>query len=287
MPRKAKLTGRGEANEESAYLRRARPVNVRRGAAAWVRLAARWALPALIVALMVFGVVRSVSGYVEASPSFIFAGDERGLRVTGLRFVDEKQVRDRFEADRGQSMGSIPIDERRVGLLEIPWVEEARVLRVWPNRLWVHIEERVPVAWTRVGAASGRDFASLRLIDSHGVFLDPPQGFNLELPVVSGINEAMAMGERRVRVALVQNLLTELGPERGKVSEIDVADSANARVLTLYEGDIVELQMGAEAFRHRWDVFHQYVPSWKEKYGRIGSVDLRFEGQVAVSRAEF
>jgi hypothetical protein len=54
----------------------------------------------------------------------------------------------------------------------------------------------------------------------------------------------------------------------------------------MYEGDIVELQMGAEEFRHRWDVFHQYVPSWKEKYGRIGSVDLRFEGQVAVSRAE-
>ena len=286
MPRKATLTGRGEANEESAYLRRARPVNVRRGPAAWARSAARWALPALIVALIAFGAVRSVRGYVEASPAFNFAGDEQGLRVTGLRFVDEKQVRARFDADRGASMASIPIAERRTGLLEIPWVEEARILRVWPNRLWVHIEERQPVAWARVGAAGGRDFASLRLIDPHGVFLDPPQGFHLELPVVSGIGEAMAMGERRVRVALVKSLLVELGPERAKVSEIDVADSANARVLTMYEGDIVELQMGAEEFRHRWDVFHQYVPSWKEKYGRIGSVDLRFEGQVAVSRAE-
>ncbi|MDA1313126.1 MAG: FtsQ-type POTRA domain-containing protein [Acidobacteria bacterium] len=287
MPRKARLAERGEANQESAYLRRAKPVNVRRGPAVWVWTVARWGLPALIVVLIALGATRSVRGYVEASPSFVFTGDEQGLRVTGLRFVDENEVRARFDADSGQSTAAVPIDERRVALFEIPWVEEARVLRVWPNRVWVHIEERQPVAWVRVGAAGGRDFASLRLIDPHGVFLDAPQGFSLELPVISGIDEAMAIGERRVRVALVRSLLVELGPERAKVSEIDVADSANARVLTLYEGDIVELQMGAEEFRHRWNVFHQYVPSWKEKYGRIGSVDLRFEGQVAVSRVEF
>jgi cell division protein FtsQ len=286
MPRKAKLASRREGNEESAYLRRQSPVNVRRGAAAWARLAARWALPVMVVAGILVGAAHSVRSYLEASPSFVFAGDEQGLRVTGLRFVDAEKVRARFDSDRGKSMASLALSERRVSLLEISWVEEARVLRVWPNRVWVHIVERTPVAWVRVGAAGAGDFASLRLVDPHGVFLDPPKGFSLELPVVSGIDEGMAMGERRVRVALVRSLLAELGPEHSKVSEIDVADSSNARVLTLYEGDVVELQMGAKELRHRWDIFHRYVPSWKEKYGRIGSVDLRFEGQVAVSRME-
>lgn len=285
MPRKVNMTSRRKTAEESVYLRRARPVNVRRGAAAWMRLVVRWALPALVVAGVAFGVLHSMRRYLATAPAFTFGTD--GPRVTGLRFVGEPELRMVFEMDRGRSLAAIPIEERRVRLLEMPWVEEAHILRVWPNQLWVHIEERQPIAWMRDGGTASKDFSSPRLIDRHGVFLDPPVGFDLDLPVASGIDEGMPMGERRIRVALLENLLEELGTERAKLSEIDVADSSNARVLTLHEGDIVELQMGAEAFRHRWDVFQKYVPSWKEKYGRIGSVDLRFEGQVAISRVDF
>lgn len=284
MPRKAKVADKVEGGRESAYLRRAKPVNVRRGPAAWALLIGRWGGLGLVAFGLVFAVWHTVDSYVEASPSFRFGGSERSLQVTGLRFVDRSDVQRVFEADRGQSMGTVPIEERRTMLLEIPWVEEARVLRVWPNRVWVHIEERKPVAWVRTKGAA--DFASLRVVDPFGVFLDPPADFDLELPVVSGLNEGMPSGERQVRVGLVQNLMADLGAERAKVSEIDVADSSNARVLTLYEGDVVELQMGAAQFRHRWEVFHKYVESWKEKYGRIGSVDLRFEGQVAVRRVD-
>lgn len=284
MPRKAKLTDKQAGSAESAYLRRAKPVNVRRGPAAWARLITRWGGLGLVAFGLVFGVWHTIDSYVEASPAFRFGGVEQSLDVSGLRFVQEADVHRMFEADLGRSMATVPIEERRTKLLEIPWVEEARVLRVWPNRLWVHIVERKPVAWVRT--AGSADFASLRVVDPYGVFLDPPADFDVDLPVVSGLDEGMPMGERQVRVGLVQNLMTELGVDRAQVSEIDVADSSNARVLTLYEGDVVELQMGAAQFRHRWEVFHKYVESWKEKYGRIGSVDLRFQGQVAVRRVD-
>lgn len=284
MPRKAKVTDKAEGSRESAYLRRTKPVNVRRGPAVWARLIGRWGGLGLVAFGIVFAVWHTVDNYVEASPSFQFGGSGQGLQITGLRFVEESDVRSVFEADQGQSMVMMPIEERRTKLLEIPWVEEARVLRVWPNRVWVHIEERKPVAWVRTKGAA--DFASLRVVDPYGVFLDPPTDFDLELPVVSGLTERMPAGERQVRVGLVENLMSDLGAERAKISEVDVADSTNARVLTLYEGDVVELQMGEAQFRHRWEVFHKYVESWKEKYGRIGSVDLRFEGQVAVRRVD-
>jgi len=284
MPRKAKVAHKVERSRESAYLRRAKPVNVRRGPAAWAQLIGRWGGLGLVAFGLVFAVWHTVDNYVEASPSFQFGGSGQSLHVTGLRFVEKSDVQFVFESDRGQSMATMPIEERRTKLLEIPWVEQARVLRVWPNRVWVHIEERKPVAWVRTAGAA--DFTSLRVVDPYGVFLDPPADFDLELPVVSGLNERMPAGERQVRVGLVQNLMTDLGADRAQVSEIDVADSSNARVLTLYEGDVVELQMGAAHFRHRWEVFHKYVESWKEKYGRIGSVDLRFEGQVAVRRVD-
>ena len=284
MPRRATSAKGREGSEESAYLRRAKPVNVRRGPAAWARLIARWGTVGLVAFGLVFAVWHTVDNYVEASPAFQFGSVEGSLRITGLRFVEEPEVQQVFEADSGQSMAAMPIEERRTRLLEIPWVEEARILRIWPNQVWVHIEERKPVAWVRT--AGSTDFAGLRVVDPYGVFLDPPKDFDVELPVVSGLDEGMSEGERQIRVGLVANLLAELGPDRAQVSEIDVADSSNARVLTLYEGDVVELQMGSSKFRHRWDLFQKYVESWKEKYGQIGSVDLRFQGQVAVQRVD-
>lgn len=284
MPKKAKLSNQGQGSEESAYLRRTRPVNVRRGPAAWARLIGRWSARGLVAFGLVFAAQHAIGRYVEVSPSFRFGAGEHSLRVTGLRFVGESEIRRIFESDRGRSMAEIPTDVLHLKLLAITWIKEARVLRLWPNRIWVHVEEREPIAWVRtVGPA---DFASPRLVDQHGVFLDPPGDFDLELPVVSGLDDGMSTAERLSRIALLQDLMKELGSERAQVSEIDVADSSNARVLILYDGDVVELQLGAARFRHRWEFFHKYVRSWKKKYGRIGSVDLRFQGQVAVRRVD-
>ena len=284
MPEKAKQTKQGPRSEESAYLRRTKPVNVRRGPAAWARMMGRWCAWGLIAVGLVFAAQHAIGRYVEASPSFRFSADEQSIRVTGLRFVEESEIRRIFESDHGRSMTAIPMELHRFKLLAMAWIKQARVLRVWPNQLWVHVEERQPVAWVRTVAAE--DFSRPRLVDPNGVFLDPPTDFDIELPVVSGLDDGMSTAERRVRIALVQDLMKELGDEHSKVSEIDVADSSNARVLILYDGDVVELKMGAARFRHRWDFFHKYVRSWKKKYGRIGSVDLRFQGQVAVRRVD-
>lgn len=285
MPKKAKLSNQGEGREESAaYLRRAKPVNVRRGTAAWARLIARWSVQGLVVFGLVFAAQHAIGRYVEASPSFRLGAVENCLRVTGLRFVGESEIQRIFESEQGRSMAAIPTHALQAKLLAMPWIKQARVLRVWPSQIWVHVEERQPVAWVRkVGSA---DFTSPRLVDRHGVFLDPTRDFDLELPVVSGLDDGMSTAERLSRIALLQDLMKELGPEHAQVSEIDVADSSNARVLILYDGDVVELQLGAARFRHRWEFFHKYVQSWKKKYGRIGSVDLRFQGQVAVRRVD-
>ena len=61
-----------------------------------------------------------------------------------------------------------------------------------------------------------------------------------------------------------------------------MSDPQNARVTTIHEGDVIELQMGQRLFRHRWEVFLSYVDTWKKQYGRVNSVDLRYRGQVAV-----
>jgi hypothetical protein len=66
------------------------------------------------------------------------------------------------------------------------------------------------------------------------------------------------------------------------VSEVDVADQENAKAIAVFHGEAVELQMGDEHFRHRFELFMKYYPSWKHEFGAVRSVDLRFKGQVAV-----
>ena len=86
-------------------------------------------------------------------------------------------------------------------LEDLSWVERAAVLRVWPDRIWVRIRERKPVAFVRSQEASGPR-AQPRLIDRYGVFLDPPAGAEFSLPVVTGISEYMSLPNRLQRIVL-------------------------------------------------------------------------------------
>jgi hypothetical protein len=64
------------------------------------------------------------------------------------------------------------------------------------------------------------------------------------------------------------------------VSQVDVSDPKNAKVVGLHEGDVIELELGDELFRHRFEIFDTYIASWKKQYGPIGSIDLTLDEQV-------
>ena len=58
-------------------------------------------------------------------------------------------------ADRNRSVLRVPLDERRQQIESIPWVEQATVLRAFPNNIEVEISERTPIAFLRQGGDSG------------------------------------------------------------------------------------------------------------------------------------
>jgi cell division protein FtsQ len=67
-----------------------------------------------------------------------------------------------------------------------------------------------------------------------------------------------------------------------QISEVDLSDARNARVSTIHDGAVVELQMGDEFLRHRFEVYLQHVGQWKTEFGTVRSIDLRFKDQVVV-----
>jgi len=273
------------AQESSSYLRRKKPVRVRRRLGDWRQLPLRRGAIALLVAALGVTSAYSVDRYLHTDQRFEFAADGSGLLVSGLSYMKVEEVRAVFQGDFGKNLFAVPLATRQRQLAALPWVERATVARVWTRQVWAHIEERRPVAFVRL-TERGKNRETTRLVDSNGVFLNLPGEARLALPVLSGITAATPVGERQRRIWLYLDLLAALDSAEPRyssmVSEVDVADPRNAKATAAYHGEAVELQMGEEHFRHRFEVFLQNFPAWKQKYGVVRMVDLRFKGQVAL-----
>ncbi|MGB8591501.1 MAG: FtsQ-type POTRA domain-containing protein, partial [Candidatus Acidiferrales bacterium] len=146
------------SEEEPKYLRRQKPVEIRRrkfGKKAWKTY--------LRVSVMIVASV-AAAGALYAMGNFLLTSPEMSLThpdqiaLTGNHFVSRPSVLEVFAADRGRSVLRVPLDARRKQLESLPWVERATVRRALPNHLQVEIVERVPIAFLR-------DDSDLSLID--------------------------------------------------------------------------------------------------------------------------
>jgi cell division protein FtsQ len=273
------------AQESSSYLRRKKPVRVSRSLADWRQLPLRRIAIVLLVAALGVTSAYSVDRFLHTDQRFEFAANGSGLLVSGLAYVKVEEVRAIFQPDLGKNLFDVPLDLRQRQLASLPWVEQATVARVWTQQIWAHVEERRPVAFVRL-SEKGKSRETTQLVDANGIFLHLPGEARLTLPVVSGISPAMAVADRQKRIQLYLELLAALDSAEPRwssmISEVDIADAQNARATAAYHGEAVELQMGDEYFRHRFEVFLQNFPAWKQKYGVVRMVDLRFQGQVAL-----
>ncbi|MBM3792387.1 MAG: cell division protein FtsQ, partial [Acidobacteria bacterium] len=66
-----------------------------------------------------------------------------------------------------------------------------------------------------------------------------------------------------------------------RISELDLSDAANVRVLLV--DDTTEVHLGDRDFRKRFGLFMANLPQYREleaEYSDISSVDLRYEGKI-------
>lgn len=208
-----------------------------------------------------------------------------GVEITGEHYVVRGELMSVFAADMGRSVLRVPLDRRLDRLDAIPWVRQAAVERVLPDRLVVRIEERKPVAF--LSTPSG-----MKLIDAEGVILGRPAGANFNLPVVSGLDARTPQAERARRVALFSEFLKQIATVRrgaaGQVSQANLASAddvqatlVNAPVLA-GQGPVV-VHFGNADFADRYRLFLQNFPSWEARAGNVEAVDLRYEGQALVT----
>jgi cell division protein FtsQ len=277
------------AEEEPKYLRRQKPVEIRK------RKFSRKAWP-LYRRVLAGGIAALVSGFVlyQAGIYFLFSpsvmiesADQ--IEIQGNRFVSADAIVEKFSADMHHSVVRVPLGERRKALESLPWIERADVQRVLPNRIRVEITERTPVAFLR-----GPN--DLSLMDAYGVILDRPVEGEFRFPVVSGVGESMPRDVREQRMKRFVQFMKEI--EQGqpgaddRISEVDLSDATDVRATLTglgaggaaagYASPIL-VHFGDSDFANRYHLLAENVDQWRASAGRVDSVDLRFARQVVVN----
>ncbi|MFN0100782.1 MAG: cell division protein FtsQ/DivIB [Bryobacteraceae bacterium] len=197
------------------------------------------------------------------------------IEIIGVKHGARENVSATFEKDYGRSVYLLPLRKRREELLRLQWIKDARVTRVWPNRLQIRIVEREPVAFVQLPGES-----EFPLIDPDGYILRPETPESLNLPILSGITRLQGDEERRVRVRRLQKLMNDAGELSANISEVDATDPDNLKVMQDAGGKAVTLIIGNRYFKRRLEKFRQNAEDLLRRDPTKTTFDLRVEGSI-------
>jgi len=273
------------ADDEPRYLRRQKPVEIRRK-----KFAGRgWPFYRRLLVFSVVGIA-GVTATVYAtrfllySPSMLLLKPDQ-ITVNGNHIVSREAVLQQFVHDRNRSVLQVPLDVRRNQLEQISWIESASVERILPNRLRVELAERTPIAFARIGK-------ELALIDAHGVILDRPQGEEFQFPLVSGVSEELPLDQREKRMQICQEFLKDVDLVRAgssdRVSEMDLSNPKDLRVVmtglaSANDTQAVTIHFGSGEFTGKYKMLVDNFSQWQANAGHVQSIDLQYARQVVVN----
>jgi cell division protein FtsQ len=276
-----------EDDEEMPVLRTRRRVPVKRGPLP------RGRLGRILVIGVVVGAFCAVIAVCAAVHSF-FMTDARfrietasSIQVLGNSQVTRPELLSVFGGDIGRNIFHVPLTLRRAELEQLPWVEHATVMRLLPNQLRVAVTERVPVAFVRAGNEIG-------LVDRQGVLLDMPPAMmaakRYSFPVVTGVTAQQSPDERASGMRLYSEFMNALSstgnPAVAQLSEVDLSDPEDVRVLLPSAGSDLLVHFGSEDFAARWQRLEEKLPGWRQQYPRLTGVDLRYQRQTVLEMAK-
>lgn len=254
-----------------------------------------WWRPATAVGRVLLGLgVLAVAGglaaavilsknYLQHDAGFRISG-AANIQAAGLPEVSRAEMLPVFGEDIGRNIFFVPLAERRKQLEQIPWVQQATVMRLLPDQIRVSIVERVPVAFAHQGG----------LVDADGVLLDMPAAMmaqrNYSFPVVTGINPNDPPAARKARMAVYQRLVSELDANgqhgSSQISEVDLTNPEDAVVTMPEQGGDVLAHFGQDQFEVRYQRYKTHIAEWRQQYPKLSSVDLRYDDQVILDMAE-
>ena len=262
-----------DLGERSAFVASQRVGKDRRRARRRARL--RRLLPLLVLNAAAWFAVVVFSHWLLTTPRFSVATvDVRGAsRVPPARILAAAAV------EPGTSL--FRLDPRAIAgrVAAIPEIRRADVVREFPDRVVISVEERRPFTLVH----SGR----LHWLDEEGRLLGAsPEAVVPQVPVVSGLSDDEVASMRSApspkalaAIALIRVLLRTGSALAAEISEIDMSRKDGP---VLYTVDGVEVRLGTEEWEEQLARLEGVLTQVADQ--DVRAVDLRFRDQIILQR---
>lgn len=271
-----------DVEQDSPFLRAQKRVSVRQSSLP-KKTAKRLRWGALGVGLLLVLGSAAAALYQYGQHSWRFRLDSSdNLEISGNHNVTRTQILEVLGGDIGRNIFFVPLAQRKQELEQIPWVESASVMRFVPNRLRIEIRERTPVAFARLGSR-------IFLIDDAGSLMELPVAGRKQFsfPVVLGMNPNEPQSMRAARMKTYSQLIADLDSDGAhysqELSEVDLSDPEDVKVLATDPGGEVLVHLGSANFLERFKIFKGHVQEWRQQFAHLDSVDLRYDHQIVVN----
>src|SRR5208283_4953482 len=271
-----------EAEQESPFLRGQKRVSVRRGSLPKkTATGLKWAALALVVLGVLGAFGAGLYRYGKHSWRFRIDSSDQ-IEVANAEHVAHAQIMEVMGGDIGRNIFFVPLAQRQQQLEQIPWVESASVMRFVPNRLRIEIHERTPVAFARIGS-------HISLIDAGGNLMElaPGPKHKYSFPVITGMNANEPISTRAARMKDYNELIRQLDSGGARysqdISEVDLSDSEDVKVMTADSTGGVLVHLGNGNYLQRYKIYVTHVEAWRQQFEKLDSVDLRYDSQIIVN----
>ncbi len=218
--------------------------------------------------------VASLAGLTAlAGQQFAFAAADAGYEVSrvevrGVERMNELKVYERVLGEKERAMPLVDLHALRGSLMELPWVEDARVSRQLPDTIVVDIVEREPHAVLRKPDR-------LVLIDPSGHELEPISQADAE-----GMLQISGPGAR-MQIEALSALLDAAPALKPQVAEAEWVGNRRWNV-TFKTGQVLALPQGEEKSAAALMEFARADGLYRLIGGKALAFDMRVEGRFYV-----
>ncbi len=180
--------------------------------------------------------------------------------------IDPQQVRETVAPYLGDGFFQLQSAHIEQRLLQLPWVRDVQVQRLWPDRLAVHVDSHQAVAnWGEVGVLT-RD----------GQLIWPEQQPELDLHIEGPHAQAAAV------FADLEVVIPAL-PQGWLLQQWQVSQTGDRRAHISIQGQPLVLEFGRAPVAEKFTLLADVVlPAIQTRLADVAAVDLRYRNGFAV-----
>ena len=230
-----------------------------------------------ILLLFLAGFISVFNFMAEMPTGDIFISGQAGSNLDhGQQGVSQNELLLLIEEDVGEGFWQLNLEDIKQALESHAWVRQAEVRRQWPNRLFIGIDEYVPVArWNDYYLLTTT--GDLVMPESILLFNYLPMLRDQHGSAQNKLSEAKQIKEMIAWFNFFQQPLIAQGlniTEQSRTTEGEI---------TLVINDAIRLVLGAEDIKVRFQRLLALLDTpFKKKLAVINNIDLRYTNGIAV-----